>query len=59
MSDAEVDAIIRNCVANQAMEGLICNEDDVAAMRRIITGETSLDAELAAVVARHTEKEQG
>ena len=59
MSDGEVDAIIRNCVANQAMEGLTCSTEDIAAMRRIITGETTLDAELAAVVARHTEKEQG
>lgn len=48
--------IVRNCVANQAIEGLICDEDDKAAMQRIVSGETTLGAELDAVVAEYQQK---
>lgn len=51
--DVDVEKIVRNCVANQAMEGQICSEEDVAAMRRIITGETTLQAEMEAIFAKH------
>ena len=50
-----VDKIVANCVANQRLEGLICTPEDEAAARRIITGETTLAEELAAVVARYRE----
>lgn len=50
-----VDRILANCVANQQLEGLICTPEDVAAARRIITGETTLAQELAAVVAKYQE----
>ena len=52
----KVDRIVGNCVANQRMEGLICTAEDEAAARRIITGETTLAEELAAVVARYREE---
>lgn len=51
-----VDKIVANCVANQRLEGLICTAEDEAAARRIITGETTLAEELAAVVARYREE---
>lgn len=50
-----VDRILANCVANQRLEGLICTAEDEAAARRIITGETTLAQELAAVVAQYKE----
>lgn len=43
---ANVDLIVGNCVANQAFEGQICTEEDIAACRRIVTGETTLNQEL-------------
>lgn len=46
-------SVVRNCVANQALEGLICDEDDVAATQRIASGETTLEAELDTVEARY------
>lgn len=49
-------SIVRNCVASQALEGLICDEDDVAAMQRIVSGETTLEAELDAVEAKYRQK---
>lgn len=55
----DIEAIIRNCVANQAMEGLSCTEEDIAAMRRILTGETTVQAEIAAVAAKHRKKGSG
>lgn len=51
-----VERIVANCVANQRLEGLICTPEDEAAARRIITGETTLAEELAAVVAKYREK---
>ena len=53
ISQAAVDKIVDNCVANQRFEGLICTEDDKAACRRIITGETTLDQELEAVIRKY------
>ena len=50
-----VERIVGNCVANQRLEGLICTAEDEAAARRIITGETTLAEELAAVVAQYKE----
>lgn len=50
-----VERIVANCIANQRLEGLICTAEDEAAARRIITGETTLAEELAAVVARYRE----
>lgn len=49
----KVDKIVADCVANQRLEGLICTEEDKAACRRIITGATTLDQELDAVVAKY------
>ena len=37
-----MDQIVANCVANQRLEGLECSEEDLAAARRIVTGETTL-----------------
>lgn len=50
-----VERIVGNCVANQRLEGLICTAEDEAAARRIITGETTLAEELAAVVDKYRE----
>ena len=55
ITQGKVDKIVANCVANQRLEGLICTAEDEAAARRIITGETTLAEELAAVVARYKE----
>lgn len=52
-SDEKVAKIINNCVANASLEGLICDEDDVAAMQRIVSGETTLDTELDAVIEQY------
>lgn len=49
-------SIVHNCVASAAIEGLTCDEDDVAAMQRIVSGETTLEAELDAVVAECQQK---
>lgn len=53
MTKQKIDAIIKNCVANQALEGLICTEEDKAAARRIVAGETTADAEIARVIAKY------
>lgn len=53
VSNEKIDKIVNNCVANARFEGLICDEDDVAAMRRIASGETTLGAELDAVIAAY------
>ena len=49
----DVDQIIANCVANQAMEGLICTEEDKAAVRRIVSGETTAADEVAKVLEKY------
>ena len=54
MKEIDIDLIVGNCVANQAFEGQICTEEDIAACRRIVTGETTLEQELDAVVAKYT-----
>lgn len=53
MTKQKIDAIIKNCVANQALEGLICTEEDKAAARRILTGETTAEEEIAQVIAKY------
>lgn len=45
----EVERIIGNSVADLAFEGLHCTEENIAAMRRIVTGETTLESELDAL----------
>ena len=55
-SDARIERLVRSCVADLAFEGLICTEEDKAAMRRISTGETALETELATVVAKYQEE---
>ena len=57
ISPEKVEEIVANCVANQAFEGLICTEEDKAACRRIITGETTLEQELEAVLAKYRKPE--
>lgn len=49
----KAEFIIRNCVANAHFEGQMCDEDDVAAIRRILSGETTLEAELEALEAKY------
>lgn len=49
----DVDLIVANCVANQALEGLVCTPEDEAACRRIVTGETTLDQELETVIRKY------
>lgn len=49
----DVDLIVGNCLANQALEGLVCTPEDEAACRRIVTGETTLDQELAPILAKY------
>lgn len=46
VTKANVDLIVGNCLANQALEGMVCTPEDEAACRRIATGETTLDQEL-------------
>lgn len=53
ISQEAVDKIVGNCIANQRFEGLMCTPEDEAACRRIVTGETSLDQELTAVIAKY------
>ena len=53
----KVEKIINDCVANQRLEGLFCTEDDKMACRRIITGETTLDQELAPILAKYQKGE--
>ena len=54
VTKANVDLIVGNCLANQAMEGMVCTPEDEAACRRIVTGETTLDQELAPILAKYT-----
>lgn len=49
----EVERLIQNCVADLAFEGLAATEENVAAMHRIATGETTLVAELDALDAKY------
>ena len=55
ITDEKADMLVRSCVADLAFEGLICTEEDKAAMRRIATGETALETELDTVVAKYKE----
>ena len=50
-----VGRIVANCVANQALEGLVCDEEDKAAVRRIVRGETTAEEEVAKVLAKYRE----
>lgn len=50
---ANVDLIVGNCIANQRFEGNAVTPEEVAAARRIVTGETTLDQELAPILAKH------
>lgn len=52
----DVDLIVGNCLANQALEGLVCTPEDEAACRRIVTGETTLDQELEPILAKYRKK---
>ena len=51
----QAERIVANCVANQRLEGLTCDEADVAAVRRIARGETTAEEEVAAVLAKYRE----
>ena len=51
--DKELERIVGNCVANQRFEGLICDEEDKAAVRRIVCGETTAEEEVAKVLAKY------
>ena len=57
VTKANVDLIVGNCLANQALEGLVCTPEDEAACRRIVTGETTLDQELAPILAKYQKGE--
>ena len=47
------ERIVANCVANQSMEGLVCVEEDKVAVRRIVSGETTVEDEVAKVLAKY------
>lgn len=49
MTKEQVERIIGNSVADLAFEGLTATDANVAAMRRIVTGETTLESELDAL----------
>ena len=51
--DEKLRWIVRNCVANQAMEGLHCTKDDADALLRIVRDETTVDAEVAKILAKY------
>ena len=51
MTEEQIEKIVANCVANQAIEGMICTEEDKAAIRRIISGQTTAEEEVAALIA--------
>lgn len=44
------------CVANARLEGQVCDTEDVAAIRRIISGETTLENELDVLDGEYREK---
>lgn len=47
------EQLIQSCAADLAFEGLPVTDENVAAMRRIASGETTLAAELAALDAKY------
>ena len=53
LSDPRVEKIVKNCVADLTMEGMTCTEEDIARMRRVASGETTADEEIAKIVARY------
>ena len=55
--DLRVERIVANCVANQTLEGLVCTEEDKAAVRRIATGETTAAEEVAKVLEPYKHEE--
>jgi hypothetical protein len=50
IDDARADEIVAQTVATMAFEGLYCDEEDKASLRRIALGETTADEEVAAVI---------
>ena len=52
-----VKRIVRSCVANQAFEGMECSEEDVAAIRRIASGETTAEQEVAQILSKYQKEE--
>lgn len=53
ISSTEAERLVESCAADLAFEGLICTDADRAAMRRLATGETTLEEELDAVIAKY------
>ena len=51
--EARVERIVRTCVADLAMEGMTCTEEDIARMRRVASGETTADEEIEKIKARY------
>lgn len=51
--DERVEKIVKNCVADLAMEGMTCTEEDIARMRRVASGQTSADEEIEKIKARY------
>ena len=58
LPDPKVEQIVRNCVADLAFEGMECTEEDVARMRRVASGETTADEEIAQIKARFRKEEE-
>ena len=54
LSDEVVEKIVAQCVANQLLEGQICDEEDIEAVRRIVRGETTAMDEVREVLAKYS-----
>jgi len=50
ISDERVEEIVAQTIATMSFEGLICDEEDIAALYSIARGETTADEEVAAVI---------
>ena len=53
MTEEQIEKIVANVVANLAFEGMECTEEDKAAIRRIASGQTTAEQEVAAVIAKY------
>ena len=53
MSEEAIEKIEGNCVANLALEGMICDEEDKERMRRIARGETTAKEEIEKIKAKY------
>ena len=53
LTEEKIEKIVANVVADLSFEGMECTEEDKAAIRRIASGQTTAEQEVAAVIAKY------